>query len=506
MPRYLHLFSGGDSPLRARSAIAVAEQLASALGLLAAPCAPPHRASGASASNSNSISGDGEPDLLPPPRALALQLGVSPRTVAAAYRALEERALVVRVGQSFAPANRAVPSLPRTLARPPAMKPVVAANRPARGTPGFITLSSAFLDPRLAPTEEINRCVRLALRSPGLSTYAHVQGYLPLRQLIAARLRARGIPATPEHIVTTVGSQQVLELVCRSLSIRRVATEDPAYLAARALFAQSDLDVTALPVDPFTGLDPARWRHLLATRQPALAYLTSSFQNPTGYSYSSRELHQILAWSHELGFGLLEDDWASEMMPHAEARPTLRSLGGEGVLYMNAFTKKTLPSLRVGFVACDEHTLPALVQAKKLAINGSPALLEEALCELIADGSYDAHLQKVQRELAARYLHCLAALRSLLPAQTRWTLPGGGPLLWLELPSQISVEAVIAELAQHGVLVNSQREAFAGAPHLHGFMIGYAFPDPDEMTRAIETLAAVMKRHLRAARGARRDL
>ncbi len=67
MPRYLHLFAGGDSPVRARSAHAVAEQLAAALGLLAAPCATPDR----EASDATST-GDGEPDLLPPARALAL--------------------------------------------------------------------------------------------------------------------------------------------------------------------------------------------------------------------------------------------------------------------------------------------------------------------------------------------------------------------------------------------------------------------------------------------------
>jgi DNA-binding transcriptional MocR family regulator len=382
----------------------------------------------------------------------------------------------------------------------PLLRAVLPANRPARGTPGYVTLSSAFLDPRLAPRAELAHCLRAALRSPGLATYAHVQGYPPLRQLIAARLARLGIHAEPEHILTTVGSQQVLDLVCRSLAVKRIATEDPAYTAAKALFQLSDVELTGLPVDPFAGgLDLPRWRHLLSTRQPALAYLTSRYQNPTGHSYSVDELHQLLAWSEELGFGILEDDWASEMQPAgptAPPRPTLRGLGGDNVLYMNAFTKKTLPALRVGFVTCNERTLPSLLQSKKLSINGAPALVEEALFELLERGFYDAYLARTQAEVAARYRHCLAALASLLPPGVRWTEPGGGPVLWLELPRRLCLRELLDALEQRKVLVNPQDAAFLGEPHLHGFMIGYAFPTPAELTQALEILGELLRARL----------
>lgn len=494
MPPSLRLSLGGDSPARPRDPSSLASLLAPQL----AEAAPGAK--------------------LPTTRSLALQLGCSPTTVATAYQLLADAALIARSGRDgrgFAVADREAPggAAPRVGPPrpdgppPPELLPVFPANRPARGTPGYLTLSSAFLDPRLAPRDELAACLRRALRSPGLATYADAQGYLPLRQLIAQRLRRAGIAALPEHLLLTIGSQHALDLVVGSLVTRRVATEDPSYLAARALLQRRGLAITPLPIEPFGAqlgapfgcFDPARWRGLLAADRPALAYLTSSFQNPTGASYTSRELLQILEWSRELGFGILEDDWAEGMLPHGERKPTLRGLGGASVLYMNAFTKKTLPSLRVGFVAGDERTLPSLLQAKKLSINGSPALLEEALCDLIAGGHYDAYLQRAQREVAARYRHCLSALRALMPRSARWTLPGGGPLLWLELPRHVDLEALIVELAERKVLVSSQRAAFAAAsrdarPHLHGLSLGYAFPDRDEMTRALEILADCLRR------------
>lgn len=479
--RYLRARVGGDGVGRAWTADAIAELI------------------------ERQIDRDREPvgTLLPPARALSLRLAISTRTVLAAYRGLVARSIVKRGGRGgrggfVVTARRR--SAPRRAGSPtpalPVLKPVVTANRPARGTPGYITLSSAFLDPRLAPRREIVRCMQAALRHPGPPTFAHLQGYPPLRELIARRLSRIGIEADPEHIVITIGSQQVLDLVCRSLATRKIATESPAYIAAKALFELSEVEITGLPVDPFTGIDVARWRELLSARRPSLAYLTSRFQNPTGYSYSSAELRQILAWSEELGFGILEDDWGSDMLPGSAHQPTLRALGGDNVLYMNAFTKKTLPSLRVGFVVCNERTLPAVLQAKKLSINGFPAMIEETLCELIERGHYDGYLARARAELAARYRHCLALLRSLLPPSVRWTLPGGGPILWLELPRRVSLERLIGELAGRKVLVNPQDAAFLGAPHLHGLMIGYAFPDRAEMTVAIEILSQRIRAQL----------
>ena len=377
----------------------------------------------------------------------------------------------------------------------PPLVPLIPANPPARGTPGYLTLSSAFIDPRLAATGALVECMREVLRDPGPSTFAHLQGYPPLRQAIAARLARAGIAADPAHILITVGSQHALDLVCRSLAVRRIAAESPAYGAGKALFALCDLAMTPLPLDPFRGLDAPAWYARLAAARPALAVVTRRFHNPTGYSYRPDELAQIAAWSAELGFGLLEDDWASDMLPGAPG-PSLRALGGDDVLYMNAFTKKLVPSLRLGYLVASERTLPSLLQAKKLSINGGPALLEEALCALLECGHYDAHLARVQHELAGRYAHCLAALRAGMPAGVRWTEPGGGPLLWLELPRRVSIPRLIAELAERRVLVTSQDQAFTGTPHLHGVTLGYAFLDRVEMATAIEILGERLEQQL----------
>ena len=178
----------------------------------------------------------------------------------------------------------------------------------------LIDLSSVFIDPELLPRERLAACFRAVARRPKLQVAYHAQGFLPLRQIIAERLRPRGIAASAEDIVTTAGSQQALDIVCRALVCKRIATENPTYELGKLLFGMNHVETIGLPLDPFTGINVDVWQGLLATFRPALVYLTTNFHNPTGYSYATSELQHILHWSQQYGFGILEDDWGSDML------------------------------------------------------------------------------------------------------------------------------------------------------------------------------------------------
>ena len=121
------------------------------------------------------------------------------------------------------------------------------------------------------------------------------------------------------------------------------------------------------------------------------------------------------------GVAILEDDWGSDMLSDGEYRPMLRMLGGKDVLYVNSFTKKLLPSLRVGFVAAAPSLVPTLVAMKRLSTLGNAWLTEAIVAEFLDRGYYDTHLHALQRALDARYAACLAALDELMPDGVRWT-------------------------------------------------------------------------------------
>ncbi len=434
---------------------------------------------------------------LPPVRALTQQLGLSKNTAQAAYDELVARGLVEareREGVFVLAAPRAIE------ARPIAQAPAVCfvpppLERPDLAPRGTTALSTVFIDPDLLPTERLAECARSVLREKMPSQY-ETQGYRPLREAIAKRLSARGLDVEADEVVITTGSQQSLDIVARSLATKRIALESPVYAYAKLLFESLGHELVGLPLDPFRAagaIDLDAWDRALA-RKPALAYLISSFHNPTGYSYTSAELRGVLELCVRHGVALLEDDWGSDMLSGSEYRPMLRMLGGKDVLYVNSFTKKLLPSLRVGFICASRAMVPTLVAMKRLSTLGNAWLPEAIVAEFLDRGYYDTHLTGLHAALDERYTACLAALDELMPDGVRWTRPGGGPTLWLELPRAVDVSALEAHLLRRGVHVSNQSAAFVGGPpHLHGFRIAYAFLPEAQMRAALTILGDALR-------------
>src|SRR3569623_1086812 len=231
---------------------------------------------------------------LPPVRALEKQLGLSKNTAQAAYDELGARGLVeareregvfvLATERVAAPAPFATPPLP-AFVHPPLSR----ADAPPKGA---IALSTVLIDPELLPTERIADCARSVLRERMPAQY-DAQGYRPLREAIAKRLSARGLDVEADAVVITTGSQQSLDIVARSLAVKRIAVESPLYAYAKLLFESLGHELGGLHLDPFGGSDLAAWDRALA-QKPSLAYLIPSFHNPTGYSYSSAELRGVL--------------------------------------------------------------------------------------------------------------------------------------------------------------------------------------------------------------------
>jgi DNA-binding transcriptional MocR family regulator len=286
--------------------------------------------------------------------------------------------------------------------------------------------------------------------------------------------------------------------------VRRVALENPVYAHARCLFESHELELVPLPLDPFGGLPLEEWEPILERTRPGLVYAITSFQNPTGYSYRTHELVRLLELAARLGFSLLEDDWGSDMLSDSEMRPSLRALGGEHVLYVNSFTKKLLPSLRVGFLVAPESLVPTLVAQKRLSTLGSPWLPEAALTEFLDRGYYDSHLAELHDALDTRYRVCLEALRELMPEEVRWTTPGGGPTLWLDFPPRLAMQPFAERLLARGVFVEDSASAFFGKPHLNGFRVSYAYLPEPKLRHALEIVAEEAKSALAQAKGAER--
>lgn len=429
---------------------------------------------------------------LPPVRVLEHTLGISKNTVQAAYDELVARGVLetrARDGVYVAAPLADGPDLFEPLGAPaPSLISLAPAPHP-KNQDIRIDLSRIFIDPDLLPIGQLVDCFRSVLSAPGLLPFYDDQGYPPLRGLIAERLSGRGMDVHADDVIITTGSQQGIDMVARALANKRIAVENPVYSHARLSFESVGGELVPLSFDPFDSIPIDAWAREIARKKPSLLYTITSYQNPTGYSYSTYELVQLLELSQHYGFALLEDDWGSDMLSGSEYRPTLRALGGPNVLYLNSFTKKLLPSLRLGYIVCSPETRGPLIAAKKLSTLANATLIEAMLFEFLDRGYYDTHLKKLQAALDGRYHACLEALRELMPEGVRWTTPGGGSTLWLELPAGVDGARVRQAAGEMGVRVEDARTHFHGEPHRNGFRIGYAFLPEETLRKGLERLA-----------------
>lgn len=180
---------------------------------------------------------------LPPSRLLALQLGVSRKTVSDTYAALTYEGLLVgRIGrgtfvnawatrrehlQSAADLACAA-NLAKWQALPAPMGHPSRETRPSRDFIGGATARSQF------PQDEWRRCTLDALRriSQDSGFYSRPEGLPALRSAIAGHIAfSRGVRCSEDDIVVTNGAQQALDLIARVVlepgSV--VAMEDPGY-------------------------------------------------------------------------------------------------------------------------------------------------------------------------------------------------------------------------------------------------------------------------------------
>ncbi len=409
---------------------------------------------------------------LPPTRVLARELSTHRNTVARAYGDLEAAGFVTgSVGrgtyvEEARPETRAAPRAQVTQPMPwqalvaRAARPEVLgrAERWARRVEDRDVVNLARMQPSedLLPVELMRRCLTRAMAQHGARamSYAPPEGVPRLREQIAQELSSRGVPATPEDVLVTSGSQQGLDLVARTLVNpgETILVESTTYSGAIDLFRLAGARLVALPGDD-DGPDPAALERVNRSDVKAL-YLMPTGHNPTGRTMPVERRRALVAWSRAAGIPIIEDDFVAGLsLEEREEPPHLRALDGD-VIHLSTFSKRLIPSLRVGYVVAPDALRPSLRSMKRVIDLSSSAILQHALAEFIERGYLRAHTTRTTREYRARRDALVAALRRSMPEEVGWHVPTHGIVLWLSLPPGLDPDLAHEEALRQGVLVS----------------------------------------------------
>jgi DNA-binding transcriptional MocR family regulator len=391
-------------------------------------------------------------ELLPTVRSLAAHLRVSPATVAAAYRLLRERGLVVADRRR---GTRVRPAAPLSAPR--------AAPLPA----GVTDLSDGNPDPALLPRlprlEHEQRLYGDELNDPRLIDLAREQ------------FRADGIDASSIAVVS--GAMDGIERVLRE-HVRagdRVLVEDPCFTGILDLLNALSLVPVPIPVDD-AGLDPTELRRALRSAHAVI--LTPRAQNPTGAAFTSaraREVRHILSSRPELL--VIEDDHAGAVAGVDYLSVIDRNRTGWAVV--RSVSKSLGPDLRVALVASDAHTHARLEGRQMLGVRWVSHILQRMVVSLSRNRApaRAGRLYTARRNALLRELH-----QRGIPAHG-----ASGLNVWIPV---VEESTTIQALMHAGWAVKAgERYRIASPPAIRVTVTSLAPPDA---ARFAETLASVL--------------
>ena len=214
-------------------------------------------------------------------------------------------------------------------------------------SPDIISLGGGMPSPDAFPTDSVDEMYRQALKNYGTDAlqYTRTEGFPPLREALSDHLKAITIEAGANEIYVTTGSQSVLDAMGKIMIAPGdvVAVEAPTYLGALQAFNPYEPRYAQIETDEY-GLIPESLERVIKEHKPKFAYLSPTFQNPTGRTLPlerRREVAEIIERTDAL---IIEDDPYSALRYRGDWVPPIQTMAPEHVLYTGSFSKVFAPA------------------------------------------------------------------------------------------------------------------------------------------------------------------
>jgi 2-aminoadipate transaminase len=326
--------------------------------------------------------------------------------------------------------------------------------------------------------------------------YTTTDGYLPLRQYIAGRYRARlGIPAEPAEIQIVHGSQQCLDLMGKIFLDpgTHMGMERPGYLGAIDAFSLYEPRFHAVDLTE-EGPDPGELAGAMEQYPLRFFYGVPNSQNPSGITYSQdsrKALAELLEGTDTLFF---EDDAFGELFFDGKPRlPVKRYLPDQTVM-SGSFSKIIAPGLRIGWLFAPGPILRVFNVAKQAADLHTNYLSQKILCRYLRYADHDARVRRIAERYGKSCRLMCEMMDDLFPPSITHTTPKGGMFLLLSLPEELSAKKVFEEGIRAKVAVLPGTPFYLDGDGDHAIRLNFSYTSEEQIKEGIARLSRVLWR------------
>ena len=369
------------------------------------------------------------------------------------------------------------------------------------GKPGIISFAGGFPDPALFDVQGIRQSADAVLAdNPGpVLQYGATEGYQPLREGIAAFMKAKGATVAPEGLIVTTGSQQALDLIGKTMISPgdNVIVEAPTFLATIQCFRLYGANLIGAPIDA-DGVRVDLLEALIAQHKPKLVYLIPTFGNPSGATLSLERRKRILEIAARTQTLVVEDDPYGELYFDRPPPPSLLALSDtvagsrDWLAHCGSFSKILSPGLRVGWLIAPPELLAKATMCKQFSDAHTSNLTQATAAHYLTLNRLDAALAAVRSTYAARARLMAQCLQRELGDAIEFNLPQGGMFFWARLRAGGDATDFARRAIGHLVAFVPGTPFFAHDPDRSTLRLSFATADSEKIEEGIARLARAL--------------
>lgn len=368
--------------------------------------------------------------------------------------------------------------------------------------PGMISLAAGSPDPQLYPVEEL-KDVAIRARNKGTDAFSYMasEGYTPLREKIAARMRENmNVNCETKNIMILTGSQQGIEMSAKVFVNEGdyIACEAPSYMGAFTAFNTYLPEYVGVPTDE-DGMIPEELDKILAENNKIkMIYVIPSFQNPTGHTWTLERRKAFMEVINKYEIPVIEDDPYGQIRFEGENVPTLKSMDTKGlVVYLGSFSKILVPGYRVGWLCASDEIFQKYYLVKQGLDMHSTASVQVEINEYLEVYDLDKHIDKICATYKKKKDAMLKAVEECFPKSVSWSKPEGGLFVWVTLPEGVNAKDLLNVCVKHKVIFVSGAAFYPNGEGENTFRMSFASMDQEVMVEGIRRIGAAMKEFIK---------
>ncbi len=316
------------------------------------------------------------------------------------------------------------------------------------------------LDPALFPVADWRDCCRQALSVSDIQDVTpdriDIDDPLLIEQIQARILPRRGVWASRDEILITMGAQQALYILSDLLigEGTRVGMENPGYPDARNIFELKSPQMVPLTIDEqgvVVNSDLGSCEFV---------YVTPSHQSPTTVTMPLARREQLLKQAEQNDILVIEDDYESEINFVGDPTPALKSLdASERVIYVGSLSKTLAPGLRLGYMVASRQLIEEARALRRLMVRHPPANNQRIVALFLSMGHHDSLIHRLSETYKNRWQVMGDALNRHLPESSR--IPSfGGTSYWVEGPTGLDTRELKERARAIGILIEAGEICF----------------------------------------------